>query len=55
MMGNEVIVYLVTERNQFMGRFDPRTNARVGSTMQIAFDMDRIHIFDKQTELAVRK
>jgi len=54
LMGNEVIVYLVTENNTFMGRFDPRTSARVGTTMQIAFDMNRMHIFDKQTELAVR-
>ena len=54
LMGNEVIVYLVTERLQFMGRFDPRTSARVGNTMQVAFNMERMHIFDKQTELAVR-
>ena len=54
LMGNEVFVYLVTERLQFMGRFDPRTSARVGNTMQVAFNMERMHIFDKQTELAVR-
>ena len=54
LMGNEVIVYLVTEHTQFLGRFDPRTSARVGNTMPVAFDMDRIHIFDKQTERAIR-
>jgi len=54
LMGNEVIVYLVTEHLQFMGRFDPRTSARVGNAMQVAFNMDHMHIFDKQTELAVR-
>jgi multiple sugar transport system ATP-binding protein len=54
LMGNEVIVYLVTEHTQFLGRFDPRTAARVGSTMSVAFDMDRMHIFDKQTERAIR-
>ena len=54
LMGNEVIVYLVTEHNDFMGRFDPRTSSRVGNTMQVAFDMARMHIFDKQTELAIR-
>jgi multiple sugar transport system ATP-binding protein len=54
LMGNEVIVYLVTEHTQFLGRFDPRTAARVGNTMSVAFDMDRMHIFDKQTERAVR-
>jgi multiple sugar transport system ATP-binding protein len=54
LMGNEVIVYLVTEHTQFLGRFDPRTAARVGNTMSVAFDMDRMHIFDKQTERAIR-
>jgi multiple sugar transport system ATP-binding protein len=55
LMGNEVIVYLLTESiPQFLGRFDPRTGARVGNTMQVAFNMDRMHIFDKNTEMAVR-
>ena len=54
LMGNEVIVYLIKENTQFMGRFDPRTSARVGNKMQVSFNMDRMHIFDKQTEAAVR-
>jgi len=54
LMGNEVIVYLVTEHNTVLGRFDPRTSARVGNTVPVAFNMDRMHIFDKQTEMAVR-
>jgi multiple sugar transport system ATP-binding protein len=54
LMGNEVVVYLVTERIQILGRFDPRTDARVGNTMPVVFNMDRMHVFDKQTELAIR-
>jgi multiple sugar transport system ATP-binding protein len=54
LMGNEVIVYLVAQDTQFLGRFDPRTGARVGNTMPVAFNMDRMHIFDKQTEMAIR-
>jgi multiple sugar transport system ATP-binding protein len=54
LMGNEVIVYLVTDRNTVLGRFDPRTGARVGNAVQVAFNMDRMHVFDKQTELAIR-
>jgi len=54
LMGNEVVVYLVTERSQFLGRFDPRTSAMVGNTVQVAFNMNRMHIFDKQTQLAIR-
>jgi multiple sugar transport system ATP-binding protein len=54
LMGNEVIVYLLTKNSQLLGRFDPRTGARVGNTISVALDMDRMHIFDKQTELAIR-
>jgi multiple sugar transport system ATP-binding protein len=54
LMGSEVVVYLVTEHTQFLGSFDPRTGARVGNTMSVALNMDRIHIFDRQTEVAIR-
>jgi len=54
LMGNEVIVYLVTEGTEFLGRFDPRTGARVGNTVPVVLNMDRMHIFDKQTEMAIR-
>jgi len=54
LMGNEVIVYLVTDHTQFLGRFDPRTGARVGNVIHAAFNLDRVHIFDKQTEMAIR-
>jgi len=54
LMGNEVIVHLVTGNTRFLGRFDPRTSARVGNVMSAAFNLDRVHIFDKQTETAIR-
>ena len=55
LMGNEIIVYLVTEHvPPILGRFDPRTSARVGNAIQVAFNMDRMHVFDKQTEMAIR-
>lgn len=54
LMGNEVITYLDTEHFEFLGRFDPRTKARVGATMRVVLDMDRMHVFDRQTELAIR-
>ncbi len=54
LMGNEVIVYLTTDKTQFLGRFDPRTGVRVGNVIHAAFNMDYMHIFDKQTELTIR-
>jgi len=54
LLGREVVVHLTSDNIQFQGIFDPRTNARVGNTMAVAFNMDSMHIFDKQTELAIR-
>ena len=54
LMGNEVNVFFATKNTNFMGRFDPRTKATAGMTKTAAFDMGRIHMFDKQTERAIR-
>ncbi len=54
LMGDEVVVYLNKEGVEFLGRFDPRTDAKVGNTISAAFNMDRMHIFDKVTEEAIR-
>ncbi|MGD1991596.1 MAG: ABC transporter ATP-binding protein [Anaerolineae bacterium] len=54
LMGNEVVVYLETDQNEFLGRFDPRTSASVGQKIQIALNMGNMHIFDSETEEAIR-
>ena len=54
LMGSEVILYLSSKDQPFLARVDPRTKARVGNTMGVSLNLDNIHIFDKQTEKAVR-
>jgi multiple sugar transport system ATP-binding protein len=54
LMGNEIFVYLLTGQKQFIARVDPRTSARVGNNLDIAFNMDNIHLFDRDTEEAIR-
>ncbi|MDP1713407.1 MAG: sn-glycerol-3-phosphate ABC transporter ATP-binding protein UgpC [Anaerolineales bacterium] len=54
LMGNETLLYLVSGNNIFVGRVDPRSNLRVGYQTQFIFDMDKIHIFDAETEEAIR-
>jgi len=54
LLGREVVVHLASEHIQFQGIFDPRTEARAGNTIDVAFNMDSMHVFDKQTELAIR-
>lgn len=45
LMGNEVFVYLATGANSFVGRVDPRTGYRSGAEIQVAFNMDHVHLF----------
>jgi multiple sugar transport system ATP-binding protein len=52
-MGNEMVVYLEAEGKTFISRMDPRTQARVGNRMGVAFNVDNIHIFDVNTELSL--
>ncbi len=54
LMGNEVFLYLKSGEQNFVGRVDPRSQARVGNKVQIAMNMDNIHLFDKETEKAIR-
>ena len=55
LMGHEVILNLMTANNKpFLARVDPRTKARVGSNVGVAINLDNMHIFDKQTEKAIR-
>ncbi len=54
LMGNETLLYLVSRKHTFVGRVDPRSKLRVGSSTQVIFDMDKFHIFDAATEQAVR-
>jgi multiple sugar transport system ATP-binding protein len=51
LMGSEIYVYLVVGEDQnFIARVDPRAKYRVGDQAQVLFNLDTIHIFDRQTE-----
>ena len=46
LMGNEIFLYLVTGKNSYVARVDPRTRFSIGNSVQVAFNMDNFHIFD---------
>ena len=50
LLGAEVNLYFDIDEAQFIARVNPRTTARVGSTVKIALDMSKVHVFDKETE-----
>ncbi len=54
LMGNEIFLYLVSGPDSFIARVDPRTSFRIGDQVQVAFNMDRFHMFDPDTEAAIR-
>ncbi len=53
LMGNEVFLHLLAGDQPFIARVDPRTKAHIGEQMPLTFDMNHIHVFDKESQLAV--
>ena len=49
-MGSETYLFLNSEGYNFTAKVPPSSKARPGDEIQIAFDVNRIHIFDKDTE-----
>ncbi len=54
LMGNEIFVFFKNGEHEFVGRIDPRTSFRMGNTVQVTFNMANTHIFDQETERAIR-
>ncbi len=54
LMGNEILVYLKTGSNSFVARVDPRSRYRIDDDVQMVFNMENIHVFDKDSEQAIR-
>ena len=54
LMGNEISLYLLAGQDNIVARVDPRTEFRMGDKVQVAFNMDKVHLFDPDTEKAIR-
>jgi multiple sugar transport system ATP-binding protein len=54
MMGNEVFVYYNVGGKTLVGRVDPRTTARIDEKMPAVFNMENMHIFDRESEQSIR-
>lgn len=53
MLGAEVYLYFDYAGSSMTARVDPRTTARTGDTVKFAFDAEKIHVFDKETECTI--
>lgn len=54
LMGNEIFVYLKSGDHNFVARVDPRSRYQIGNQVQMVFNMENMHIFDRETERAIR-
>jgi multiple sugar transport system ATP-binding protein len=54
LMGNEVFLHLYVGDSLCVARVDPRTRARVGNDIDMVINMGNFHVFDKQTDMAIR-
>ena len=54
LLGAEVNLYFsVDDTYDITARVNPRTTARPDDTLKIAFDMSKLHVFDKETEKVI--
>ncbi len=53
LLGAEVFLYFTVEGANFTARVNPRTTLRTGDTAKFYIDVDKIHVFDKETEQTI--
>ena len=50
MMGSEVLVYFEFAGTNTIGKFDPDSKAKAGSSVMFSINSARAHLFDVDTE-----
>ena len=53
LLGAEVLLYFTVAGANMSARVDSDTPARYGDHIELAFDPNKIHVFDKETELTI--
>jgi len=53
LLGAEIYLYLLCAGQQMTARVNPRSTAKSGDTITMALDVQRIHVFDKDTEQTI--
>jgi len=52
-LGPEIILELSCQGYAFTARMDPQMRAKMHDEIEVYFDMERVHLFDPQTEQAI--
>ncbi|MCI6782437.1 MAG: sn-glycerol-3-phosphate ABC transporter ATP-binding protein UgpC [Lachnospiraceae bacterium] len=53
LLGSEVLLYFEAAGAQMTAKVDSRTPARLGDHIKLAIDPEKVHVFDKETELTI--
>ncbi len=53
MMGSETYLYIKLDGTSLIARVNRRTTAQADEVIKVAIDANKIHLFDKETELAI--
>ncbi len=54
LMGNEIFLFLKSGESEYVARVDPRTSYKMGDQVTMSFNMENMHVFDKETEQVIR-
>ncbi len=54
LLGHELHLYLSSGKNSFVATVDTRMQLGIGDTIELVMDMNNMHLFDKQSERAIR-
>ena len=53
LLGSEAMIYGDVDGGQISAHLSATNPVRTGDRIQVAFDVDKLHVFDKETELAI--
>ena len=53
LMGSETYLYLLINGINFIARVNPRSTAKPQDDIKICLDMEKLHLFDKETEKTI--
>ena len=53
LLGSEVLLYYNINGSNMTAKVDSRTSARLGDSIKLAMDIEKVHVFDKETELTI--
>ena len=52
-MGSELIVYLSAGKHEFVARFPPQVKLASHQAVELVFNLDKVHLFDRSTGKAL--